>query len=167
MPLSTEIRMPKDRAPVFPDRCVRCGAERPGVTYRITTHSIGWWTWAFWAFGRRFRVEVPACEGCRRRMRRQRAVRVVVFYGLACAGLDAAGFLFAAYRGPIRKWLIMGVALVCAAPTFLWEIFDPRPFDVTAHAETVDYEFRDPDYAEEFLALNGDVVEGDVTIEGL
>jgi hypothetical protein len=39
-------------------------------------------------------------------------------------------------------------------PYFLWETLFPRPVDLTAFAETVDYEFLDESYALEFAALN-------------
>jgi len=54
----------------------------------------------------------------------------------------------------LKPWLALGIALVCMLPCFSWEVFSPRPIDLTAFRETVDYEFRDARYAEEFAALN-------------
>lgn len=54
----------------------------------------------------------------------------------------------------LEGWLMMGTALVCLLPWYLWEIFFPPPFDMTAYADSVDYEFRDAEYAEEFALLN-------------
>ena len=61
-------------------------------------------------------------------------------------------FVFAAFRGPLKKWLAMGVALACLIPWFAWETFSPRPIDLTAYSDTVDYEFRDEEYADEYGA---------------
>ena len=58
------------------------------------------------------------------------------------------------YRGPLKKWLAMGLALACLAPVFLWEALRPAAIDLTAYADSVDYEFRDADYAHEFAALD-------------
>jgi hypothetical protein len=48
----------------------------------------------------------------------------------------------------------MGIALICLVPWLAWETVFPPPIDLTAFSETVDYEFRDPEYAEEFMELN-------------
>jgi hypothetical protein len=154
MPVSTDVKLPKARPPVFPDRCVACGAESPSSTYRAGTNAIGWWTWVFWTFGRRFTVDVPACEPCCGQMRRQRWLQLAVNAVVIAAGVVLAGSLLQWYQGPFKRWLMLGVVLVCLLPVFLWEMFFPRPFDMTAFSDTVDYEFRDPDYAAEFAALN-------------
>jgi hypothetical protein len=154
MPVSTDVNLPKAHPPVFPDRCVACGAESPGATYRAGTNAIGWWTLAFWSFGRRFTVEVPACEPCRSRMRRQRWLQLAVNAVVIVAGVAMAGWLLQGNQGPFKRWLMLGIVLVCLVPVFLWETFFPRPFDMTVYSDTVDYEFRDPDYAAEFAALN-------------
>jgi hypothetical protein len=39
-------------------------------------------------------------------------------------------------------------------PWFAWELVFPPPFDLTVYSDTIDYEFRDQDYAEEFADLN-------------
>jgi hypothetical protein len=159
MPLSNDVNLPKTRRPVFPDRCVACGAAGPGDTIRVGTNAIGWWTLAFWVPGRRFAVDVPACPPCARHLRRQRLLRLVVGGAVAVAGAVVAVALLQWYRGPMRRWLAMGITLVCMLPYILWETFSPPPFGLTAFAETVDYEFRDAGYAAEFAALNGAAVE--------
>ena len=50
----------------------------------------------------------------------------------------------------------MGLILVCLAPYILWEMFFPPAIDITAYSESIDYEFRDPDYAFDFAELNDD-----------
>tara|TARA_R110002073_G_scaffold36582_10_gene106513 strand:- start:4467 stop:4736 length:270 start_codon:yes stop_codon:yes gene_type:complete len=56
----------------------------------------------------------------------------------------------------LRKWVAMGLILVCLAPYFFWETFYPPAIDITAYTDSVDYEFRDADFAYEFASLNGD-----------
>ncbi|WP_169973612.1 hypothetical protein [Tautonia rosea] len=154
MPVSTDVNLPKSHPAVFPDRCIACGVDEPGVSYRVGTNAIGWWTLAFWSFGRRFTVDVPACESCRDRMHRQRWFRLAVSAVGVVIGVGVAFFLLQWYEGPFKRWFAMGIALACLLPVFLWETFFPRPIDLTAYSNTVDYEFLDPDYAEAFAELN-------------
>lgn len=154
MSFSTDVKLPKAHSPVFPDQCVACGVESPASTYRAGTNAIGWWTWVFWAFGRRHTVEVPACVPCRGRMVRQRWLRLAVNFGVIAAGVVVAGSLLQRYQGPFKRWLMLGVVLVCLLPVLLWQTLFPCPFDMTAYSDTVDYQFRDPDYAAEFAVLN-------------
>jgi hypothetical protein len=154
MAVSTDVNLPRSHTPVFPDRCVACGARSPGATYRAGTNAIGWRTLAFWSFGERVTVEVPACEACRGRMRRQRWVQLVVNAAFVVAGVVIAGSLLKWYKGPLKQWLMLGIALICLLPVVLWETFFPRPIDMTAFSHSVDYEFRDPAYAEEFASMN-------------
>jgi hypothetical protein len=119
------------------------------------THSIGWWTLAFWSFGSLFWAEVPACRRCRGRMIRRRWIGVAVDLVVAAIGVSIGLAIFRAYAKLAQKWLILPVALACYLPVWLWETFVPKPIALTAYADTVDYEFRDADYAREFAELNG------------
>ena len=51
---------------------------------------------------------------------------------------------------------MMGIALLCLSPYFLYQTFVPHPFGVTAYSASVDYEFRDKETAFEFALLNRD-----------
>ncbi len=163
MPTSTDINLPKSEKPKFPDKCVSCGMEKPGSTYRAFTHAIGWWTWVFWSFGPRFTAEVPACDTCKSQMRRQWWLRFFMNLIFIIAGVLIAGSLLQWYKGPFKKWLMMGIAIIFMAPLFLWETFFPKAFDMTATSDSVDYEFRDVEYAAEFLLLNRPELFGDKT----
>jgi hypothetical protein len=70
------------------------------------------------------------------------------------AGLLVARELLGSYEGPLRKWIAVGIALLCMTPLLLWQLFFPPPLDLTATSSTVEYEFRDRDYAAEFARLN-------------
>ena len=56
----------------------------------------------------------------------------------------------------MRKWAMMGLALACLLPQFVFEFFFARPFDVTAYAQSVNYAFTSKDYAFDFVMLNQD-----------
>ena len=153
-PVRTVVNLPKGRTPVFPDRCVACGIDHPGATHRVGTNAIGWWTLAFWSFGPRFWVEAPACVPCCGRMRRQRWLQLAVNAAFIVVGVSIALALLQRYEGPFKRWIALGIALVCLLPVFLWETLFSRPIDMTAFSSTVDYEFRDAAYGNEFAALN-------------
>jgi len=108
-------------------------------------------------FGRGFTVHVPACSRCGWRIRCQRVGGILLTLAIAAA------FMFFVWphlddfvARSIRKWVAMGLILVCLAPYFLWEVLFPPSIDITAYPDKVDYEFRDPEYAYEFAALNED-----------
>ena len=56
----------------------------------------------------------------------------------------------------IQKWVAMGMMLICILPLIIWEVVFPPSIDITAYSKSVDYEFRDSGYAEEFAELNQD-----------
>ncbi len=154
MPLSTDINLPKGHRPVFPNRCIACGSPDPGSVYRVSTHAIGWWTVVFMSWGKRFAVDAPACEACRRRLRRQWWMRLAVNVAFIAAGILAAFYVLHGVQGGWKRPVMVGIVIVSLLPLCLWELLTPRPIDLTAYSETVDYEFRDPAYAAEFAALN-------------
>ena len=49
---------------------------------------------------------------------------------------------------------MMVLAVICLLPQIIFEVFFAAPFDVTAYAESVDYEFTSQSYAEDFAKLN-------------
>ncbi len=57
---------------------------------------------------------------------------------------------------PFRKWVAMGAILLCLSPYFLWATFFPPAIDFTAYSSSIDYEFKNADYAYEFAELNED-----------
>ena len=121
---------------------------------RFSTHSVGWWTIALWMFGSRSSVDVPACGGCRVRVRRRRRARFAIEIVLIAAAVVLAFKLLGEVRGPLRKWALMGAALLLLLPFGIAGLFFPPPFDMTATSRTITYEFRDEEYAHEFALLN-------------
>ncbi len=57
---------------------------------------------------------------------------------------------------PVRKWVAVAMMIVCVSPWFIWELLFPPSIDITAYSKSVDYEFKDPEYADEFVELNSD-----------
>ena len=157
MPLSTDVNLPKAHNARFPNRCVVCGCADPGSTVRLITGSIGWWTWLLWMFGNPFSVKAPACTWCGLRLHLNRLVSLLITLGLiAVAFVYLWPLVSDEFPRLARKWIMMGMALLCLVPQVIYELFFPHPFDITAHANSVDYEFGDAVMAYEFAKLNED-----------
>lgn len=151
--MSYDVNLAKDRVPVFPDRCIVCGADPRGTTLGFATRSIGWWS-VLHCFGRKHRASVPTCPECVGDLKTQRRVRELVIWIFILLGILAAVWLMAEYKGPFKRWIMIGIALTAAMPYAIWESFYPRVFDMTAYSSTVDYEFKNAEYAGDFARLN-------------
>ena len=157
MPLSTDVNLPKKHKAKFPDRCVVCGAESPGSSVRLITHSVGWWTVVTLFFGMPFSVKAPACSGCGWMLQGKRLASLLITILLFWVSLQYLWpYLKDEVPLSVRKWVSVGLGLVCVGPYFVYELFFPHPFNLTAHGDNVDYEFRDPEMAYEFAELNED-----------
>jgi hypothetical protein len=158
MPLATTVKLPKKITPRWPQRCVSCGTDVSGgrgSTLNWWTHAIGWWTVALLSFGKPYRVkDVPVCMMCKSRVRWQRWLRIL----MSTALIVGAGLiwltLFRGQQFPLKRAALVGLIIVTILPWVLWEIIFPPPLDVTAFKETVDFDFRETDYALEFANLN-------------
>lgn len=150
------VRLPKTKAPDFPKLCVACNAVAPRASVRMFTSAIGWWT-ALFAFGAIHRVDIPACQVCARRLWWTRLFRFLVTVLCISVGVGIADHLTRGMRW--RKLICLGGALLALLPWLVWQAIFPAAVDMTAYEKTIDYEFRDRDYAEEFAALNGGKVE--------
>ncbi len=156
MAFSTDVRLPRDREPVFPDRCVSCGRGEPGATFRVRHRPIRWFSVMTIApGGRRHVVHAPACDPCADRMGNRRIVSTVITIALVLLGVFLVVWLLGEYDGPMRKLLGIAGALVALSPWILIEVFWPPAFDTTVFKDEVDYEFLDAEYADEFESLNG------------
>jgi hypothetical protein len=157
MPLSTDVNLPRSHKAKFPDKCVVCGRPSPESTVRLMTGALGWWTWLLWHFGSSFSVRAPACASCGRRLHVHRFAGLLITIGLAMAAVWFVWPLLSdQIPRPVRKWIVMGLAVICMSPQILWRVWSPDPFDITCYSESVDYEFRDEDMAHEFAELNQD-----------
>ncbi|MFK7818247.1 MAG: hypothetical protein AB8G99_05995 [Planctomycetaceae bacterium] len=57
---------------------------------------------------------------------------------------------------PFKRWVMLGLGVVCLLPQILAEMYFPPAIDITAYSDKVEYEFSDRDYAVEFACLNED-----------
>lgn len=155
MPLSTDIRLPKLQEPIFPDKCVVCHAESPGNTVKVSNSSFSWWTLLIWWYGHRHSVRVPACRVCafQLQVRRWGAYFVAIALTLVVV-FFVSPWLTPIVVKPLRRWVLMIAVLICLLPFFIWEILFPPAFEITANKDSVDFEFRDENYADQFLELN-------------
>ncbi len=157
MPMSTDVNLPKAHAACFPDKCILCGTPAPGNRVRLVTGSIGWWTWIFWAFGKPVIVSAPSCTLCGWQLQLRRLAGLLVTVGLI---YFAYSFVWPLVDKDIprltRKWIMMGLGLACLLPQILYEMFVPAVFSITAFKDSIDYEFRDEEQAQEFAAHNED-----------
>lgn len=155
MPLSTDVNLPKKHKACFPNRCVVCGCSAPNSTVRLITGAIGWWTWLLWVFGKPFTVNAPACISCGWRLYLERFVNLLITVGLIVISIHYLWPLISdQFPRAVRKWIMMGLSLLCLAPQLIYKVFFPSPFEITAYSNSVDYEFRDEDMAYEFAELN-------------
>jgi hypothetical protein len=158
MAQSTDVNLPRDHKVRFPDRCVVCGRNEPGSHVRLITGTLGWWTWLLWWIGKPIIVRAPACRVCGWKLHLRRLLSLML---TVCVVSAAFWFAWPYFKDLVphglRKWAMMGLAIVCLLPQLLVEVlFVPPSFDVTAHADNVDYEFKSQGYALEFAILNDD-----------
>lgn len=157
MPLSTDVNLPKDHVPRFPDKCVVCGCPSPPSTVRLFTGSVGWWTWVFFMFGKPFTVKAPACANCSWKLHANRLMGCLLATALVVIALWIVWPMFEdIVPRAVRKWAAMGIGLICLSPLILTQVFFPPAFEITAFSDSVDYEFRDSQLAYEFADLNDD-----------
>jgi hypothetical protein len=58
----------------------------------------------------------------------------------------------------VSDWIAVLLVFPFLLPYVLWELLSPRPFQLHARKYTVEYCFRDAEYAQEFAVLNGAAV---------
>ena len=154
MAMSHDVELPASREPEFPKLCVGCSAADPATEVEVTTRRIGWWTVVFWMFGAAFSVSFPACDDCVDAIRAQSFRRTVARWVFSVTAVAGAIYVFGEIEGPWRRWLLMIAALLFLLPLMVFEIFLAPIVDMTAKLKTVDYEFKNADYADEFAEIN-------------
>jgi hypothetical protein len=153
-----DVHLPNHQTPQFPDQCLVCGCEHPGVSVTFTARLNGMEP----MHGTEktvFSAAVPACAGCQGPLSRSRwigkvvtgagvLVAVAIIYAVVVAGLvTLEGWpLYAALAGAV-----LGPYLI--ARRLYTSRFDLAPWDAR-----VVYSFRDAKYAAQFAALNGSTV---------
>ena len=153
-----DVKIPKSRTPRFPPICVGCGGE-PTTTVKLQQDAIGWWSVVRFgsiygaATGRR--VDVPACDACARRLRRERYKREAAQWAIAIAAVALGLWLFREWDGMLKRFAIIGLVLAVAIPYVVWEQFFPPTVDITVTDDNVTFHFADRAYADQFATENG------------
>ena len=155
MPLLYIVNIPKNREPVFPDVCIVCQRNTPQVKVRLASHSLGWWLLFTLKFGAMADVRVPACVECSKLLDRDRMARWLATAGIAIVGIFLLVRLLGGNPTPRQIALGMGLGLLCLTPLIVWEWKTPLPIELTSYLDSVDYIFRNDDYAQQFARLNG------------
>jgi hypothetical protein len=110
-----------------------------------------------WWFGKAFVVKAPACIRCAWKLHGLRLASLLATISIAAAALF---FIWPHLKDsiprPLRMWAMMVLVVICILPQIVLEVFFAAPFDVTAYAGSVDYEFTSQGYASEFALLNQD-----------
>ena len=150
---SYDIKLPKNKNPKFPARCIVCGNSHPDGEVKATSRAVGLWT-IFFMFGKVFSVQVPVCELCRSSYLKQKWIRTLLQWALVIAASAVVISFVKDIGGPFKKYIIAAFVLILLIPYILWETFVPRFFDMTVYTDTVTYEFKDKAYADEFASLN-------------
>jgi hypothetical protein len=156
MPTSFDVSLPRTVKPVFPDRCPCGGGPTNGKAVRLSfvgynrtpslvdyaldintasNNSIDYAT-------------VPASEGCARRLRRYHFWIKVFKFGTWIPLLAAAILLNA------PTFVIVIATLGGLIGPVVWELFNPPAVGATPEEKSINWEFADRAYAEEFARLN-------------
>jgi hypothetical protein len=157
MPFSTDIRLPKSQAAAFPCRCVGCGQAEPRSGVTIWTWDVSWWAFVtclalFWSKAAKTRA--PFCRRCAWSLRLRRLLNVAAFAAAICLAIHLHSRLFVSSPRLLRKLIIGGIAIAALVPVGFWNLLRPAALAITIDGDHLIYEFRDPDYAAEFAALN-------------
>ena len=146
------VTLPRQRVPAFPNRCVVCGTAEPGTkTLLLARDGLkGAAIWTGW-----FALRVPACAGCGQRLRVRRFLSVAGTLLIAGAAF-AFGMVYLLPRLPgfATGLIVLGLIILGFGVSFVINRFYPPPFDVDPHDVYVEYEFRNPELAKEFVELN-------------
>src|SRR5262245_26372959 len=156
MAVSCDINLPKSHVPKFPNRCVVCDCGSPRSKVRIVTTSSSWRTWLWWWWiGKPFVVKAPACSWCGWKLH---WLRLLSWLAIIAIIFPLVWYIWPHFKDSVpralRKWALMGLAVICLIPQMIFEVFFARPFDVVAYADSVDYQFTSQDYAIDFAMLN-------------
>lgn len=153
------VDIPKTQTPAFPDRCVECGQESPGTTLTYSASTSAWKPlkeplWKGW------KQEVPVCEGCKGALRRGEWLGRLVFAASIAVTLSILLLMLSFSPTFADGWVGYVVLFAAIAVPLLvgQAIFTPS-IEFSGFAERLVFNFRSPDYAEEFAALNESVVK--------
>lgn len=156
MPTSFDVSLPRTVKPVFPDRCPCGGGPTNGKAVRLSfvgynrtpsvvdyaldvntgsNNSIDYAT-------------VPASEDCARRLRRYHFWIKVFKFGTWVPVMGLMLWLMP------PTFVFIGAFLASLIGPVVWELFNPPAVGATPEEKSINWEFADKAYAEEFARLN-------------
>lgn len=155
------VTLAKSHVANFPPYCVVCGASDPTSRSRIFTWVLRWWVFLTFLPSGVFSVRVPACSSCGWKLQLQRLFNTFI---VICIILCATWYIWPVVKDHIprvlRPWAQAGIALIFYLPKWLYDIFYPPAFDISATRDRVMYEFRDSMTAAIFALRNRDAMVG-------
>ncbi|NNE07703.1 MAG: hypothetical protein HKN20_03990 [Gemmatimonadetes bacterium] len=152
---TTVVQVPRDLQVRFPDRCIECGLPECHSGVPVWGFGNKWRRFFFWWWlGKRYKVEIPACELCGPRIRRARTLRDWMRYVVPISASLLWIRIASALGLPSNMFAIFGVFLLVLI-IMEWQ-FTRRPHcvDIDIANERVSFEFRDTAFARDFVHLN-------------
>jgi hypothetical protein len=154
-----DITLSRSQRAVFPDRCVACDRPSSGHKYKFVTSSIGWSTLAhvfgwLWIPGTRVSVRVPTCHRCAWIIRVRYWGALLAMVTIMAIVIWLLNPLLSDLNNTVRRLILFAACLIAIIPIVAIDRFLPPAFDITASADTVNYEFVSPVCALEFMELN-------------
>lgn len=154
--LSTDVSLPNDLQPEFPDCCVICSCK-PDSRAELYVHSrssflvlllpvlmLSGWS----------RIEVPVCKRCRNRFFLQRWGRSLAAWAIIAAAIWGVSLFVPQWDATVRKLVIFGAGMIVALQYVLLEGLLPRKFDISASSTKTTYELKSSSAAFEFYLVN-------------
>lgn len=160
--MSTDIRLPSQIAPIFPQRCVYSGEPSPDSDVGVVAHTqnlvLHFLAPFLWLVGWR-KVRAPIRSPYRAKFYFQAYARTFITLAVIVVALVFVMPMFEPGT-PWRKVKVLGLCIAALLPWVLFETLFPPRFDVTVHEDHIDYQFASAEYGEEFARLNaGHVIQ--------
>lgn len=157
MPQVYSISLRRYEKPRFPKRCVICGQDHPDEKVGVSDFAVSWFSFLSdipddWAS-----VQVPIHYRCKWRFRARRwGTRLVylVLAGLIC--WQTLPWIKLQMQGRLPRIAEKIVIAVLLIPVAFLEVIFPPAFDVTFFEESVEFDFLDPVYCQDFRERNAE-----------
>jgi hypothetical protein len=149
-------RLDRSQTPAFADRCVCCGADRPGHQARFFAGGdYGVFFPLLWLQDGTKSIVAPACPGCALGSRIHGLLRFAV---AALSALVATWVLFwiVPNAAAVDHVKCLGLVMAAVVPALVWnQIFPPRfALSTDDNVAYIDYRFPTAAAAEEFRRMN-------------
>ena len=156
MLLSTDVSLPNDVQPEFPDCCVVCSCKSDSYAelYVHSRSSFLVLLLPVLMFSGWSRIKVPVCKRCRHRFFLQRWGRSLVAWATIAVVIWGVSLLIPHWEATDKAMVILGAGMMVALQYVLLEGLLPRKFDLSASSTKTTYEFKSSSAAFEFYLVN-------------